>query len=312
MCCFSSPTEVHGTSIFARMLRPGTQGLVYQMQYTAKSPTAMILPLPVRLPAKEDAVRFKSLKEYPDFFAALGRAFPAKPPSSHFGSKAMPEAQPAAASALEVHEVGDFVASFVPTVDDFSRLDAQFVLSKDVWQKVPTVKGYGFAVFQLKATAGKPHPIAFEWDTALGDTVFFPTLHIHDGTVHEKDDFDHVLFLQEPVFDAKVSGYEGPDEKDSATGFVRSEKAAKESVEVARTQGLVSPDHLVHRVTMRGSLPNRDTFVDVKKVAMTARGCSRCDAAGADLAGVPLPVGLGMAGFAWVVGRRDRLRRTKR
>jgi uncharacterized protein (TIGR03382 family) len=63
---------------------------------------------------------------------------------------------------------------------------------------------------------------------------------------------------------------------------------------------------------MRGSLPNRDTFVDVKKVAMTARGCSRCDASGADLAGVPLPVGLGMAGFAWVVGRRDRLRRAKR
>jgi hypothetical protein len=53
MCCFSAPTEVHGTRIFARLTSPHTQALVYQMEYAATKPTAMILPLPVALPAGE-------------------------------------------------------------------------------------------------------------------------------------------------------------------------------------------------------------------------------------------------------------------
>jgi hypothetical protein len=37
------------------------------------------------------------------------------------------------ASKLEVIQVGDFEASFVPTVKDFSRLDERFRLPSAVW-----------------------------------------------------------------------------------------------------------------------------------------------------------------------------------
>lgn len=53
----STTTDVAETALFARMSRPGTQVLAYRMTYSAKVPTAMILPLPVALPAPEDPPR---------------------------------------------------------------------------------------------------------------------------------------------------------------------------------------------------------------------------------------------------------------
>ncbi|MBS2014307.1 MAG: hypothetical protein JST00_15580 [Deltaproteobacteria bacterium] len=312
MCCFSAKTEVHGTTIFARMVKPGTQLLAYQMKYTAATPTAMILPVPVALPAREDAVRFKSLKEYPTFFGDLEKGFPAPAPRLR-GMKSAPEAQAstAAAAPLAVHDVGDFVASFVPSIADFSRVDPRFAIKKDVWDKIPAYKDYGFAVFQLKELEGSPHPIAFELDTRLDGTIFFPTVHIHDGSVHEKDDFDHALYLQAPVADRHAGSYEGPDAVDAATGFVRSKGPAKEFADAARSQGMLDPDLLVHKITMRGSLPNRDVLRDLRPTAFRAGGCSRCDVApggSVDLGGAAIPVGLTMAGLGWIIRRRDALR----
>ncbi|MCA9587559.1 MAG: hypothetical protein KC657_19670 [Myxococcales bacterium] len=306
MCCFSAKTEVHGTSIFARLTKPGVQALAYQMTYKAAEPTAMILPLPVALPAREGSVRFVDLKAYPDFFSSLDAGFPHVERSAFFGSKSAAAVPP---SQLAVHDVGDFIASFVPTVADFDRVDARFAISKDVWAKIPAYKDYGFAVFQLKQLSGAPHPIAFELDTRLTETVFFPTVHIHDGTVHETDDFDHALYLQAAAFDDRVGGYDGPDAIDKRTGFVRSKLPAREFADAARAKGLVDPALLVHKVTMNGKLPNKDTFYDLKAIASASRGCSRCDAAGGGgVGGAALHVGLAAAGFAWIVRRRDALR----
>src|SRR5271169_1945897 len=107
MCCFSTKTEVHATRIFARMTGPDTQVLVYQMQYSAAEPTAMILPLPVALPAGEASVRWRNLKEYATFFSDLAAGFPAKPEWSLglFRSKAAGTE----AVVIPVHDVGDFV-----------------------------------------------------------------------------------------------------------------------------------------------------------------------------------------------------------
>src|SRR5262245_53593210 len=106
MCCFSTKTEVSQTNIFARAMRPGVELVVYQMRYTSAEPTAMILPLPVALPSREGAVRWKSLKEAPTFFEQLASGFPEiqRAPS---GAKGVAVA--AAAAPLAVHEVGDFV-----------------------------------------------------------------------------------------------------------------------------------------------------------------------------------------------------------
>ena len=114
MCCFSTTTDVRGTAIFARVTRPGTQVLAYRMTYSAQTPTAMILPLPVTLPARENSVRLKNMKDNPDFFVGLERAFPPKQEGGFFRSKSA--GLEAASATLEVHEVGDFVASFVPSI----------------------------------------------------------------------------------------------------------------------------------------------------------------------------------------------------
>lgn len=311
MCCFTTATEVHGTAIYASFTRPGTQGLVYQMRYTAERPTAMILPLPVALPAREDSVRFKSLKEYPQFFDDLAAGFPQKPTLSLTRSKSA-SVMMAASPTLAVHDVGDFVASFVPSVKDFARVDPRFVIPKDVWDRIPAYADYGFAVFQLKDLSGSPHPIALEVDTRTPQTLFFPTVHIHDGTVHDKDDFDHVLYAQEPTFDRRVSGYDGPDAVDSQTGFVRSKEKASTFASVARSQGLIAGDLLVHKTTLRGLLPNRDTTFDLLATAgRGAGGCSRCNAAPAKsvaLDGPWLPVTATLAGLGWIIRRRDERR----
>lgn len=307
MCCFSTKTEVHGTSIFARFAKPGTQVLVYQMRYTAERPTAMILPLPVALPAKEDSVRFKSLKEYPTFFSDLAAGFPEISKGGAFlGTKRAAVAAASQDSVLAVHDVGDFVATFVPSVKDFGRVDPRFVIPKDVWDRIPAYADYGFAVFQLKELAGSPHPIALELDTRSPGKLFFPTVHIHDGTVHEKDDFDHVLYAQEARFDMRSGNYAGPDSVDGSTGFVRSKDHAATFTDVARTQGVVDGNLLIHKTSLRGLLPNRDTIFDLGAPVSRAGACSRCDVGpAASFDGAWLPVTATLAGLGWIIRRRD-------
>jgi hypothetical protein len=304
MCCFSTKTEVFRTSIFARITRPGEQLLVYQMRYAASAPTAMILPLPVALPAREGSVRWKSLKDRPAFFDDLAAGFPEP---QHFGFPTKSDVEVAA--PLAVHEVGDFVASFVPTVADFDRVDPRFAIRKDVWGQIPGYHDHGFAVFQLKELTGTPHPIAFEFETRLRDQAFFPTVHIHDGTVHAQDVFDHVLYLQEARFDARVGSYDGPEHADPSTGFVRSkEKAASFA---AAAGDVLDGGLLLHRTTLIGMHSNIDTLIGLAPRAATM-GCGRCavETNGAETSARLGAAPAALAGLAWLIRRRDRLRRS--
>src|SRR5262245_26408336 len=121
MCCFSRPVQsVSATQIFARSDVGGRQVLAYSMTLKAKEDLAMVLPLPVKPGSGEKTIRFIDLKEYPDFFADLRKGFP-EPVTRAGGAKSRsfgggPEAK------LEVVNVGNFEASFVPTVADFARL----------------------------------------------------------------------------------------------------------------------------------------------------------------------------------------------
>src|SRR5205807_9271838 len=185
MCCFSKPViSVSSTNIFARPAENGRQFLVYSMNIRAKYDLAMILPLPVKTPANEKDVQFIELKSYPDFFSDMEKGFP-RPPSKEgvtllSGTRAGDHVE-----KLEVIQVGNFEASFVPTVNDFSRLDERFRLPKDTWSKLPAYKTYGFAVFKLKPGAMTVHPMAFSFPRKDPVTLFFPTVHIHDGKVHK-------------------------------------------------------------------------------------------------------------------------------
>src|SRR4030095_4547048 len=120
MCCFSQPViSVSGTNIFARPDADGRQLLVYSMTINARNDLAMILPLPVKTPAGEKDVKFIDLKEYPEFFADMELGF--RPPPKPTRSWANSVTSSAASSTLEVVQVGNFEASFVPTQKDFSR-----------------------------------------------------------------------------------------------------------------------------------------------------------------------------------------------
>src|SRR6516162_6478672 len=145
MCCFSGKVEVSGTNIFARAAKEGRQFLVYSMQFKSSDDVAMILPIPTPKESAEDAVKFINLEKYENFFTDLHAEFATRT----LGDKNDDSKNPPK-KALVVVEVGKFVASFVPAIKDFARLDKQFRLPEAVWEKLPQYKEFGFAVFKLK------------------------------------------------------------------------------------------------------------------------------------------------------------------
>ena len=259
MCIFAQPViSVKHTQIFARASSRGSQFLVYQMNYESSEENAMILPIPVRRPSHDRSLRFIDLKDYSEFFDDLMTGFPFSPPSFNIGCSV--PTNPNASSSLDVFNVGNYIASFVPHLAEFSRLDARFTLSENTWSQIPQYHDFGFAVFQLAAGAFQPHPMAFEFEGA-SETIYFPTMHIHDGEIHQTEEFDHILYLQHAGFDSRVFGYQNANVPDGATDLIRSKNVAKYFCDVSRSNGTISADLLVHRRIIRGSNPNGDTLI---------------------------------------------------
>ena len=250
MCCFSRPVEhVSQTRIFARSPSKGRQYVVYSMTIDAKEDLAMILPIPVPEKSPEDAVKFINLEKYPEFFTDLKKGFP-EPlvPKSHARGPSL--AAGALAPKLEVVPVGSFEASFVPSVADFRRLDERFRLPEGTWDQLPQYKKFGFAVFKLKEGKKKIHPMAFDFPQADPSMLFFPTVHIHDGKVHDKADFDHDLYCQ------TESGETGP-----LVHWRESTGPANSFVDIDRAKKLLDPEAHVYLKTITGMQKNVDTLV---------------------------------------------------
>ena len=310
MCCFAqSVLSVTDTQIFARLLGGGMQSLVYQMKFASAVANAMILPLPVEPGSGEKAVEFVSLKGYNNFFRDLSRGFPKKPspPAGGLFSRSANLAK--IDSKLEVHKVGDFIASFVPTMNDFSRLDPQFVIPRESWEKIPGYGDYGFAVFQLQEKSGQPHPMAMKFRTRFEDQVFFPTVHIHDGEVHAREEFDHTLYMQSAEYDSVVDDYDDRDTIDHATGMVRSNRVAAEFCKIENSKGLVDGNQLVHKATMKGVLKNQDVIRALEPANRSAgvprRGWSTNLAAAT-------PAIAAAGGVSWFFARRSKLMSAKK
>jgi len=147
-----------------------------------------------------------------------------------------------------VQVVGAFVASFVPTLADFARLDPRFRIPPGTVDRVPGYSDYGFVVFQLGATKqrSRVHPMAFEFSTRDPEHLFFPLLHVHDGQLHPEAAFDHVLYAQglrtHRLFEHRY-------------------KPLRENVYNRNAQLVVDLDAPVSRREMIGTLPNRDEWV---------------------------------------------------
>ena len=254
MCCFSQPViSVSATNIFARAGAEGHQFLVYSMSLNARNDLAMILPLPVKRPAGEKDVQFIDLKGYPEFFEHLRSGFPLL---QYNGLTSLGAHSTDQATSLEVVKVGDFEASFVPTIKDFSRLDERFRLPEDTWNKLPQYETYGFAVFKLKPGAMSVHPMAFSFPRRDPNALFFPTVHIHDGTVHPKADFDHALYCQ-PHGDHHLA---------LGGAWQESQGHARRFMQVNQTKGVIEADQHCYKRELHGQLPNRDTVVRIERV----------------------------------------------
>lgn len=257
MCCFSQKAEVSNTNIFARAGKDGRQFLVYSMTVKADDELAMILPIPTPKASKEDAVKFIALDKYEDFFTELAKGWPAKNDTrgpGNGGSKDGPDSKP----KLTVVEVGSFIASFVPTQKDFDRVDEKFKLPADVWGKLPQYKDWGFAVFQLKKEKGEKadkkaaatyHPMAFDFPRDDPKKLFFPTVHIHDGSVPEKATFDHTLYCQASNGENVLEWEESAQPVELF--MTKMEKEGK---------GILEKDH-AYRKTIKGKQKNEDTWV---------------------------------------------------
>ena len=293
MCCFSRPVvQVSRTKIFARA-RDDRQLLAYEMNLASDEDVAMILPLPVPPGSPEDAVRFISLASAAGFFPALDRLFEMP---LRGGPVRTRQLAPQAAGRLVVHDVGQFEASYVPTVADFARLAPQFRLPHEVWAELPQYADWGFAVFKLKqpqtpdaapappapptlgsrlralfsgrqAAPGQTappvrpapppraiHPMAFEFPRRDPGRLFFPTVHIHDGQVHARADFDHLLYGQ-----LRRAAAPGATPKHDGTAWELSELPA--APQPGPEAELLAPGETVLRLRLRGALPNRDTYL---------------------------------------------------
>ena len=269
MCCFSGRvTLVEHTRVFARRVDDRTQSLAYAMNVAAAADLAMVLPLPTDPAAGEEAVRFVDLSEESYFFSALDALFP----MADLETEAAPQASRAKGPTLAVHAVGSFEASFVPAPEDFERLDPRFRLSPGVVDALCAQERFGFAVFQLRglgaetvAAPPKPwwrrifsgdeppttalrrqhfHPMGLTFRSRAPETLFFPTVHVHDGTLPATADFDHTLYAQ---------GRAGGDWEES--------ERTPHANTVHRARGVLAEGERVKRRKMQGELPNRDVIV---------------------------------------------------
>lgn len=241
MCIFSarrSGLTVAKTRIYARVERE-RQHLAYAMQLATSEDVAMILPVPVVAGSAEDAMTFVDLSAYPSLFDELSALFPAPAPA--FGP---PQARELPAK-LVVHEVGAFEASFVPSIADLARLDPRFRLPDAVWAQLPQYADWGFAVFQLRRGDAKVHPMAFHFPTRAPSRVFFPTVHVHDGAVHDRAHFDHELYWQGP-------------QPGHLTDSTSPSSVAPSAIE--RSASMLLPT-LVRRRVMRGEHTNADVWI---------------------------------------------------
>jgi hypothetical protein len=274
MCCFSLPIlHVSGTRIFARATAQERQLLVYAMELAANEDVAMVLPLPVPRGTPEDGVRFIDLSGYPTLLDDLGMAFArfeeTLGASELLGDEELPTAQ------LAVYDVGEFEASFVPRVRDFERLDPRFRLPPATWKALPDYADWGFAVFKLRGfrtgfwdrLRGRGgvhprsvHPMAFEFPRRDSRSLFFPTLHVHDGEVHRTAAFDHTLYWQAPA---------------GAADTYVSARALSSVVIAEESQGVIDLSLGCYRRELHGTLPNQDTYVTPFRAPPAAQAPSR-------------------------------------
>ena len=221
------------------------------MEFSAEQDVAMILPFPQKRGGAQP--RFINFEDVPEFFKKLQSLFPVRRTRGSRGLKSAPMS-----FSIPVIQFGSFEGSFVPTINDFDRLDERFRFASGTLDAMKRLYGdYSFAVFKLKPGRDvKVHPMAFAFDARDPKKIFFPTVHVHDGEWHASEHFDHTLYAQVP--------------EDNLRGEIREANKAGNPTEVSERKMSINKDLRsspaseavvaapVFRVKLRGNLENRD------------------------------------------------------
>ena len=115
--------------------------------------------------------------------------------------------------------------------------------------------------------------MAFEFPTRDAARLFFPTVHVHDGSFHPMAHFDHSLYCQrddahERLRDLWSELHPGEGERAEAAGvtpleswYRRSERNAGAELRCADSAGTLEPNARLHAIDVEGTHPNRDLWV---------------------------------------------------
>ena len=99
----------------------------------------------------------------------------------------------------------------------------------------------------------------FGWEVAAADasSLFFPTVHVHDGELHSTARFDHALYYQ--ITSDATPAARGPD------GAALAARTAYEPIEsrvaIGQTRGVAVEGGRVFQCVVHGELPNADVRV---------------------------------------------------
>eukprot|EP01128_Nolandella_sp_AFSM9_P009118 TRINITY_DN5756_c0_g1_i1.p1 TRINITY_DN5756_c0_g1~~TRINITY_DN5756_c0_g1_i1.p1 ORF type:complete len:285 (-),score=44.64 TRINITY_DN5756_c0_g1_i1:87-941(-) len=154
---------------------------------------AMILPCP--LTEGSDIIPL-NLSRDSFSFANLDKGFPEKPQlrSNARGSTNSFSFE----KKLEVVQIGAYSVSIAKSLVDLSRIDTGvFKVNESI---LPALRErysvrFGFVICAFNpANKIEPHPIGYVHDPPESKNLFVPTLHIHDGKVHQKENFDQNIY----------------------------------------------------------------------------------------------------------------------
>ena len=94
------------------------------------------------------------------------------------------------------------------------------------------------------------HPMAFQFPSRLTAEaqLFFPTVHIHDGEIHKKEKFDHILYAQTWL----KAALRGKDD------WTESQQLASQFTDPKKSQKLIWGGGHVYRQQITGVQKNID------------------------------------------------------
>jgi hypothetical protein len=252
MCCFNHPIDhVHSTRIFVGT-RNGQQITVYSAALVG-SRIEMVLPVRSRGAEK---IEFVDMKSYPTFFEDCERA---SMPVTRAGKVMSAGSRTAAAPGyLPVERVGDYDASFAPSLPDLKRADPRvFRLSprlEAVFRPHYPPDEFGYVIYKL-VHSGTMHPFAYRHAHTEGEPLFVPTRHEHghDGP----PDWDHRIYHQA---DARLI---------AATERTTGGRAAGATFESPAVAGKPVPaeldlDQPLQRIVRLDEFPNDDLMLGIR------------------------------------------------